>query len=144
MNNDNLKKYLEEVKSKVDMTPKNVVAQTKLSKHKYSFSNLSFSEQLIIWDYIWNNSPDDWTRMQSLIFLESQIKDKIFLVDSWGIIKTWQKRVDNWGDCDALSRIFTKTRRITADTALRLSKYLEPQPNFGWDFRPIMIWKRSK
>jgi len=94
-NNDTLKRHLDEVKSIVDVTPKNASAQTKLSKHKFSFSNQSFSEQLIIWDYIWKNALDDWTRMQSFIYLESYIKDKNCLVDSWEIIKHWQKKVNN-------------------------------------------------
>jgi addiction module HigA family antidote len=41
------------------------------------------------------------------------------------------------------SLILNGTRRITADTALRLSNISGPQPNFGWDYRPIMIYKRN-
>lgn len=138
MNNDKLKKYLEEVESKVDATPKNVAAQTKLSKHKYSFSNQSFSEQLIIWDYIWNNSLDEWVRMHSYIYLESHIKEKIFLVDSWDIIKHWQKRVDNWGDCDALSKIYTKILEIIPDKVLEQLKRWNKSTNF-WDRRQSLV-----
>lgn len=76
MSNDNLKQCLKEVQNKVNVTAKNAVAQRKLSKHKYSFSEKSLSEQLVIWDYIWNNSPDFWTRIQSFLFLESHMKNK--------------------------------------------------------------------
>lgn len=138
MNNDNLKKYLEEVQYKVDITPKNVVAQTKLSKHKYSFSNQSFSEQLIIWDYIWNNSLDDWTRMQSYAYIESHIKDKNFLLDSWEIIKHWQKKVYNWGDCDALSKIYTKILEIIPDKVLGQLEQWNKSTNL-WDRRQSLI-----
>ena len=138
MNNDNLKQCLEEVQSKVDVTTKNVVAQSKLSKHKYSFSNQSFSEQLIIWDYIWNNSLDDWTRMQSFIYLESHIKDKNFLVDSWEIIKYWQKKVNNWGDCDALSKIYTKILEIIPDKVLGQLELWNKSTNF-WDRRQSLV-----
>ena len=76
MNNEDLKKYLYEVKSKVDGTPKIVAAQTKLSKQKYSFSNQSFSEQLIIWDYIWNNSPDEISSADIVSFKDSNVINK--------------------------------------------------------------------
>jgi len=138
MNNEELKEYLNEVKSKVDGTPKNVAAQTKLSKQKYSFSNFSFSEQLIIWDYIWNNSPDEWTRMQSYLFLDSCIKDKNLLVESWGKIKNWQKRVDNWGDCDALSKIYTKILEIIPAEVLEQIEKWNKSTNL-WDRRQSLV-----
>lgn len=138
MNNEDLKKYLYEVKSKVEGTPKIVTAQTKLSKQKYSFSNQSFSEQLIIWDYIWNNSPDEWTRMQSYLFLDSHIKHKNLLVDSWEKIKNWQKLVDNWGDCDALSRIYTKILEIIPAKVLVQIEKWNKSTNL-WDRRQSLV-----
>ena len=87
MSNDYLQQFLKEVQDKVNVTPKNATAQRKLSKYKYSFSEQSLSEQLVIWDYIWNNSPDFWTRIQSFLYLESHMKDESFLLDSWQIIK---------------------------------------------------------
>lgn len=138
MNNDKLKRNLDEVKSIVDVTAKNVAAQTNLSKHKFSFSNQSFSEQLIIWDYIWHNALDDWTRMQSFVYLESYIKDKNCLVDSWEIIKHWQNKVDNWGDCDALSRIYTKVLEIIPNEVLGQLEQWNKSTN-PWDRRQSLV-----
>jgi addiction module HigA family antidote len=41
------------------------------------------------------------------------------------------------------SEILKGKRRVTADTALRLSIYLVIHPNFGLDFRMTMIWRKS-
>ena len=40
------------------------------------------------------------------------------------------------------SAIIKGNRGITADTALRLSIFLELLRNFGWDCRMILIWKK--
>ncbi len=40
------------------------------------------------------------------------------------------------------SAIIKGNRGITADTALRLSIFLELLRNFGWDCRMISIWKK--
>jgi len=138
MHKDYLKKCLTEVESKVCITPKNAPAQKKLSKQKYSFSELSSTDQLIIWDYIWNNSSDVWSGMQSFIYCESQIKDKEFLADSWEIIKDWQKKVNNWGDCDALSKIYTKILEIIPDKVLEQLEQWNRSTNL-WDRRQSLV-----
>lgn len=138
MNTENFSKYLSEVKYRVDGTPKIVAEQTKIFKQKYSFSGKSFSERLIIWDYIWNNSPDEWTRMQSYLFIDSYIKKKDKLVNSWETIKFWQKRVDNWGYCDALSRIYTKILETIPDKVLKQLEQWNKSNNF-WDRRQSLI-----
>lgn len=48
MKSEDLNIYLFEVKEKVDATPKNAPSQRKLIKQKYTFSDKSLSEQLII------------------------------------------------------------------------------------------------
>ena len=142
-----LRKCLTELESKVQMTTKNAAAQRKLSRRRFSFSALSSSEQILIWDYIWNNSSDFWTCMQSFLYCESQIKDKMFLVDSWEIIKYWQKRVDNWGCCDALSKIYTKILELTPDKVLgQLEQW--NKSTYLWDRRQsivsLLYFSRSK
>jgi addiction module HigA family antidote len=41
-----------------------------------------------------------------------------------------------------ISEILKGKRRITADTALRLSNYFVIRQNFGWDFRMTLILRR--
>jgi len=147
MNKDYFKKCLIEVKDKVEVTSKNASAQRILSKQKFSFSEQPKSVQLIIWDYIWNNSLDFWTCMQSFLFLESNMKDKRFLEDSWEKIKNWQKRVDNWGKCDALSKIYTKVLEIIPDKVLEQLKRWNKSTNL-WNRRQslvsLMYFSRTK
>ncbi len=138
MSNDNLKQYLKEVQYKANIASKNAVAQRKLSKQKYSFSEQSLSEQLVIWDYIWNNSPDFWTRIQSFLYLELHMKDNSFLLDSWEIIKHWQKKVNDWGSCDALSKIYTKILEIIPDKVLEQLEQWNKSTNL-WDRRQSVV-----
>ena len=138
MNTEVFCKYLTEVKYRVDSTPKKVPEQTKIFKKKYSFSEKSFSERLIIWDYIWNNSPDEWTRMQSYLFIDSYIKNRDKLVDSWETIKYWQKRVDNWGDCDALSRVYTKILETIPNKVLEQLERWNKSNNL-WNRRQSLV-----
>jgi 3-methyladenine DNA glycosylase AlkD len=138
MTNDSLKKYLAEVEDKVNATTKNATEQRRLSKLKYSFSGQSSSEQLIIWDYIWNNSFDIWTCIQSFLYLESNMKNKQFLLDSWETIKYWQKSVVNWGMCDALSKIYTKILEIIPGEVLKQLEQWNKSTNL-WDRRQSVV-----
>ena len=108
MKSEDLNSYLYEVKKRVDATPKNAPSQRKLIKQKYTFSEKPLPEQLIIWDYVWNNSNDFWICIQAFLFLELKMKDREFLLDSWDVIKNWQEKVDNWGTCDALSKFIRR------------------------------------
>jgi len=39
-----------------------------------------------------------------------------------------------------INEIVLGKRRVTADTALRLARFLAPRRNSGWVYRAIMIW----
>lgn len=118
MNKDYLKECLSEVEKKVSKTPKTAPAHRKLFKQGYSFSKLPSSEQIIIWEYIWKNASDFWAGGHAFLFLESKMKDREFLSQSWNTIKHWQKTVDNWGFCDGLAKIYTKTLEVIPDEVL--------------------------
>jgi 3-methyladenine DNA glycosylase AlkD len=135
---DNFNKYLLEVENKVNNTLKNTPTQRKLFKQGYSFSNTNSFEQLKIWDYIWNNSSDYWIKIQSFLFCESQIKNKDFLIYSWKTIKHWQKQVDNWGHCDALSKICTKILELIPEEVLEQLKLWNKSEN-PWDKRQSLV-----
>jgi 3-methyladenine DNA glycosylase AlkD len=78
------------------------------SKRVYSFSNRSFSDQLMIWDDLWRNTNDFWVRLHAFFFLERHLKKENELLEMWPVIVSWQDRVDDWGLCDALAKIYTK------------------------------------
>ena len=133
-----LNNCLNEVKKKVNATAKNASSQRKLFKQKFSFSENPKLEQLIIWDYIWNHSNDFWVSMQSFLFLEKNMKNKEFLAEAWETIKIWQKNVDNWGKCDALSKIYTKVLEIIPDKVLGQLREWNKSINL-WDRRQSLV-----
>lgn len=137
MSNKDFNKFLREVKCKVDNTPKNAPSQRRLVK-QFSFSARPSSEQLIIWNYIWNHSDDLWTSAQAFLFLELKMRDKEFLADSWDVIKQWQTKVENWGMCDALSKIFTKVLEIIPENVLNQLKQWNTSAN-PWDRRQSVV-----
>jgi len=136
--NTDYNKYLLEVESKVNKTPKNVSAQRKLLKQNYSFSELLFPEQLKIWDYIWNNASDSWTKGQSYFYCESRIKNKDFLIYSWEIIKHWQNKVDDWGYSDSLSKIYTKILELIPNQVLEQLEQWNKSTGI-WDKRQSVV-----
>jgi 3-methyladenine DNA glycosylase AlkD len=138
VNKKYLKKCLIEVENKVKETPEKTPSQRKVFKHGYSFSGLPTSRQLIIWDYIWNNSSEPWVGTQSFFYLESRMKNKEFLLDSWETIKNWQKRVDNWGSCDALAKIYTKILELIPDEVLVQLEKWNKSKNL-WDRRQSIV-----
>ncbi len=133
-----LKRCLTEVEKRVKKTPKTAPAHRMLFKQGYSFSKLPSSEQLKIWDYIWKNSPDAWTGIQPFFYLESKMKNKEFLLDSWKTIKHWQKAVGNWGSCDALAKIYTKTLESIPDEVLPQLEKWNKSTNL-WDRRQSVV-----
>lgn len=54
-----------------------------------------------------------------IFYCEAKIKDHKFLLEAWHIIKHWQINLDNWGDCDSLTKLYTKILE------------LNPQPVFS-------------
>ncbi len=138
MNEEYLKKCLTEVENKVKKTPKTAPAHRKLFRQGYSFSKSPSSEQLIIWDYIWKNSSDFRTSGHAFLYLESKMRNKEFLLDSWKKIKHWQKTVDNWGSCDTLSKIYTKILELIPDKVLTLIEQWNESANL-WDRRQSIV-----
>lgn len=78
------------------------------SKRGYSFSGLTFGEQLAIWDELWNITNNWYNRLHAYFFLERHIKKESALREMWPVIVHWQDQVDDWGLCDALAKIYTK------------------------------------
>ncbi len=138
MDEDYFKKCLAEVERKVAKTPKTAPAHRKLFKKGYSFSKLSTSEQLKIWEYIWKNSSGFWAGGHAFLFLESKMKDREFLRYSWKTIKHWQKAVDNWGSCDGMAKIYTKILEVIPDEVLPQLEKWNKSVNL-WDRRQSVV-----
>ena len=138
MNKEYLKKCLAEVEKKVSETPKIVPLHRKLFRKGYSFSKLPTSEQLIIWEYIRKNSSDFWVSGHAFLYIESKMKDKEFLIDSWKTLKKWQKEVDNWGSCDGMAKIYTKILEVIPDEVLPQLKKWNRSAS-PWDRRQSVV-----
>ena len=85
------------------------------SKRNYSFSKLLFEEQLVIWDTLWHQNNSFYIRLHAYFFLERHMKKKGELKALWPIIVHWQDKVDDWGLCDALAKIYTRILEIMPD-----------------------------
>ena len=103
--NDNC---LREVSKKLAAIPANVPAHRKAARQPYSFSGLTFDEQLAVWDHIWKNTGGFWVRVHATFFLERHLKSDEQLKAMWPVIVHWQDSIDDWGLCDALAKVFTK------------------------------------
>jgi 3-methyladenine DNA glycosylase AlkD len=85
------------------------------SKRNYSFSKLPFEEQLVIWDALWHQNNSFYIRLHAYFFLERHIKKEAELKALWPAIVHWQDKVDDWGLCDALAKIYTRILEIMPD-----------------------------
>jgi DNA alkylation repair enzyme len=96
---------LKEVASAVKSAGNDATSLRKTFKRGYSFSLLPVNEQILIWDFIWNNSTGFAVRIQAFFFCEKIFRNEKELVSIWPVIKTWQDKVDNWALSDCLSKI---------------------------------------
>jgi 3-methyladenine DNA glycosylase AlkD len=138
MDKEYLKECLTEVEEKVKKISGTTPSHRKLFKQGYSFSKLPPKEQLTIWEYIWKNSPTPWVGGHGFLYLESKMKDKEFLRNSWKTIKHWQKKVDNWGSCDCMAKIYTKTLEVIPDNVLPQLEKWNKSKNL-WDRRQSVV-----
>jgi 3-methyladenine DNA glycosylase AlkD len=98
---------LNEVAKKVNATSKDAPSQRRLFKKGYSFSRLNISEQLAVWDFIWNTGKDFWIMIQAFFYCETLVKKEKELLFIWPVVKKWQDKVDHWALCDCLSKIYS-------------------------------------
>jgi len=82
------------------------------SRRVCSFSTLSFSEQLAVWDELWRAGNGFWVQLHAFFFLERHLKKDSELREMWPVIVNWQTQVNDWGLCDALAKIYTKILEV--------------------------------
>ncbi len=100
--------YLNEVCAKIVTAPHTIPAQRALAKKGFSFSNLPFTDQLPIWNYIWRESNEYLPMFHAFLFLERYLKNSEYLLDIWNTPVGWQQLVSDWSLCDSLAKINTK------------------------------------
>lgn len=107
--------YIKEVSARLSKLPTVVPHHRNASRAGFSFSGLSFEEQLAIWDKVWKNADSFWLRLQAFFFLEKYIDKKDLHEKIWKTIVTWQDYVTDWSLHDCLSKIFTKLLETHSD-----------------------------
>ncbi len=138
INKNFLKTCLYEVEQKVSSIPNNALCQRKLSKSGFNFTELNVTDQLKVWNYIWENSSEFRVKIQAFLFCESKAQNKDFLVKSWKTIKNWQKSIDCWGLSDALSKIYTKILEVIPEEVLPQLEHWNKSPNC-WNKRQSLV-----
>ncbi len=127
--------HLQEVSKHLAAIPANVPAHRKAARHGYSFADGTFSEQLLVWDHIWNNSNNFWVRVHATFFLERHLKKAEHLAAMWPVIVKWQDTVDDWGLCDALAKVYTKILVVSPEKVYGMLK--------RWN-KDGSLWKRRQ
>jgi len=82
-----------------------VPVQRALFKTGYSFSALPLTEQLYIWDQIWQHADVFEVFSQCIYFIEKNW-NKIDTEEVWKVVVKWVVRIDNWAHSDGLSDIY--------------------------------------
>ncbi len=126
---------LQEVSKRLAAIPARVPAHRKAARQPYSFSGLTFEEQLAVWDHIWKNSTGFWVKVHATFFLERHLKKKEQLELMWPVIVHWQDSVDDWGLCDALAKVYTKILVVAPEKVYRVLRQWNKDPD---------LWKRRQ
>ncbi len=100
--------YYYEVRGRILKSGQTIPDVRSAFKKGYSFSNLPFKEQLIIWEYIWKNNNNWRVKTQPFFYCEKHAVMEKNSKHAWKILKKWQNEVSDWSFCDSLSKIYTK------------------------------------
>ena len=126
---------IEEIRLYINALRGNVPLHRRESRRIYSFSSLPFGEQLAIWDELWRTENNFWARLHAFFFLERHLKKENELLQMWPVVVAWQEQVDDWGLCDALSKVYTKILVVAPNEVyVRLKE---------WN-RDENLWKRRQ
>jgi len=98
-----LKKY---VGTQYDILGVNSPTIRAFSKAGFSFSTLDFSEQIAVWNTIWQKSSLHEAMTLAILFWERNIH-KVDGHASWVHLKTWTGKIDNWAHSDGLSNLYS-------------------------------------
>jgi 3-methyladenine DNA glycosylase AlkD len=101
-----------EIRAHLDGVAGNIPLHRRESRHSYSFSGAPFAEQLAVWDQVWRDSTNFYSRLHAYFFLERHLKKETELRLMWPVIVHWQDPIDDWGLCDALAKVYTRLLEV--------------------------------
>ena len=104
--------YFAEVAQRIESTESTIPAHRRTFKSGFSFSDEPFEAQLAIWNYIWTTSSAYEMRLYAYFFLEDSLRYKQLYSILWDTARAWQDDVDDWGLCDGLAKVITKTLEV--------------------------------
>ncbi len=129
------KGFLEEVKGIAESTNHIIPAHRSAAAKGYSISGIPFEEQLMIWDYVWNNGQSFWVRIHAFFFLERYMKKAEHHKILWDTSIAWQEKVADWSFCDSLAKINTRVLETLPEEVYPVLQ--------AWNTHPD-LWKRRQ
>ena len=127
--------FLIEVEGIAESTNNIIPAHRSAAVQGYSFSNRPFEEQLLIWDFIWNNGQSFWVRIHAFFFLERYMKKTEHHNTLWNTSIAWQELVTDWSFCDSLAKINTRVLDTMPEEVYAVLQ--------DWNTHPD-LWKRRQ
>jgi 3-methyladenine DNA glycosylase AlkD len=97
-----LKKY---IGTSYDFISLSVPAQRRVYKKGYSFSDMTPTEQLSVWDYVWQHASC-YEQLAQCLYFAMDKRDKIAPEKLWKVVHGWVKKIDNWAHSDSLSDLY--------------------------------------
>jgi len=128
--------YIGAGKSKLQFLDIQFPILRKRLKQGFSFSHLSSSQQIKIWDYIIRNTKTFEVMMLSLMWLKLRTKDEILEFRDFSI--EWLLRCDNWAISDSLSDFYAFYLEEDKKFMLPLLKTWRNSPN-PWVRRQSLV-----
>jgi 3-methyladenine DNA glycosylase AlkD len=138
MKNTEPGQHIQEIKSHLRTFQGTIPLHRKESRRVYSFSSLSFTEQLRIWDELWQNEPGFYSRLHAYFFVERHATRPEELKALWPVVVRWQNQIDDWPLCDALSKIYTKILEIMPEEVYEQLKAWNSDGN-PWKRRQSLV-----
>ncbi|HAT85632.1 DNA alkylation repair protein [Cohaesibacter gelatinilyticus] len=114
-----------------------VPQQRQCLKKKYSFSKLSFAEQVPIWGYVWNHATTHEAKVQAALYVEKpgERYDPVWL---WQELEPWVMSVNCWDQSDCLSRIYSQLLEEAPEHVVPILKRWNESDN-PWERRQSLV-----
>ena len=130
-----IKAHIKEVTGIINNAGSTIPHHRSAFKAGFSFSTLTFEEQLAIWGHIWKHHDDYRMRIYAFFFLEQHMKNMARLRLIWETAVHWQEEANSWELCDSLSKIYTRALEIKPDVVYAQLKKWNKDAN---------LWKRRQ
>lgn len=114
-----------------------VPQQRQCLKKGYSFSALSFVQQVPIWRYIWDHAQSHEAKVQAVLYVEKPAEryDPVWL---WQDLVPWVESVNCWDQSDCLSRIYSQLLEEVPELAVPVLKDWNKSSN-PWKRRQSLV-----